>query len=632
MSGELARLVWIALTRRASGPVFLVHEVTRRGSMTDGDRSARASGEAAGELTLDEITTLARRLPRTMARVRLEGGEPFARPDVAEIVAAYAGPGGVPEIEIATDGWLTDLVVATVTRVLRENRRLRLTVAVAFDGVREVHDRMRGRPGAFARARATALALRRMEADEPRLRCRVSITVSAENRDALGELLAFVTHDLEAPAVTCSLARGVVSEAGANPLTVQQYERFTRMLTLARDGGELARARGPFGPIADGMADLVWSRVARVANARAPRAACCAGRLAGFLGSDGTVYSCPSRVSTLGNARASDYDLERLWNADGARSERARVHAGGCTCTDPGFLACDVAFDPRAYPELVARALKKAVVRARTRHSKRLPPELYDTAYLMSQLLEGYQEFREGRLSVVKAREVEMLALEKGMSLLEVGFGRGEFLHHCARRGAKVAGIDYSRDAFEIARALFQDVPEADIRVADCRDLPFAGQSFDRVFSGDVIEHVNYEDGVLMLQEMYRVLKPGGFLLLHTTPNTVFTRCVYPLARPVLKLIDAETIKAVEHHMAEGKKVHVHEYNLFSLRRAARDAGLPGAHVWIDADILRSGQHPYTASFGRNVLIRWAASLSGTAPVRFLLGNDLYLKCAKPAV
>ena len=101
----------------------------------------------------------------------------------------------------------------------------------------------------------------------------------------------------------------------------------------------------------------------------------------------------------------------------------------------------------------------------------------------MSQLLEGYKEFREGRLSVVKARELEMVALERGTSLLEVGFGRGEFLYHCARRGAKVAGIDYSRDAYEIAKELFREYPDADIRVADCRDLPFPDESFERVFS-----------------------------------------------------------------------------------------------------------------------------------------------------
>jgi ubiquinone/menaquinone biosynthesis C-methylase UbiE/MoaA/NifB/PqqE/SkfB family radical SAM enzyme len=630
MSGEMARLVWMALTRRASGPAYLVHEVTRRSRRTDGDRSTGASTGAAGELTLDEITVLARRLPRTVAWLRLEGDEPFARPDLAEIVAAYAGPGGVRDIEIATDGWLTDPIVATVARALRENPRLRLAVAVALDGVPEVHDRMRGRPGACDRARATILALRRIETGEPRLRCHVSITVSAENRDTVGDLLAFLTRELEAPAVTCSLAPGVVSEAGVDPLTLQQFDRFTRMVTLARDAGELARGRGPFGAFADAMADLAWSRPARRANGGAARGACCAGRMAGFLGSDGTLRACPSRPSSLGNARAIGFDLGRLWKGDAARAERARVLAGGCACTEQGFLTCDAAFDARAYPELIVRAMKKAMVRARARHSKRLPSELYDTAYLMSQLLEGYQEFREGRLSVVKAREIEMLALEPGMSVLEVGFGRGEFLYHCARRGAKVAGIDYSRDAFEIARTLFQDVPEADIRVADCRDLPFGSQSFDRVFSGDVIEHVNYEDGVLMLQEMYRVLKPGGFLLLHTTPNTVFTRFVYPLARPALRLIDAETIKAVEHHLAVGKQVHVHEYNLFSLRKAARDAGLTGARVWIDADVLRSGKHPYTAAFGRNLLVRWAASLSGTAPVRFLLGNDLYLKYARP--
>jgi ubiquinone/menaquinone biosynthesis C-methylase UbiE len=249
---------------------------------------------------------------------------------------------------------------------------------------------------------------------------------------------------------------------------------------------------------------------------------------------------------------------------------------------------------------------------------RRVPAERYDRDYLLSDNTEGFEEFEAGSLSFVKKLQLASLELGPGVSLLEVGFGRGEFLHHCARQGATVSGIDYSPAALEIGRETLADFPDADLRVADCRDLPFEDDAFDRVYSGDVLEHQDFEDGVLMLREMYRVLRPGGFLYLHTAPNTVFTRGVLPIAKPLLRLIDPNTVRVLEEHMKINETVHVHEYNLFSLRRAARRAGLPDPQVWIASDITRSG-------------LRVVGALGRLAPVRFLLGNDLFLKSCKPA-
>jgi ubiquinone/menaquinone biosynthesis C-methylase UbiE len=271
------------------------------------------------------------------------------------------------------------------------------------------------------------------------------------------------------------------------------------------------------------------------------------------------------------------------------------------------------------------------MVPARTPGSSRsIAPEVYDRAYLLSNNLEGYRDYLDGSLSPVKRRQLDMLDLQPSHSLLEIGMGRGEFLRECAGRVAQVTGIDYSRDAFDISRETLRGIPDADLRVADSRQLPFASDSFDRVFSGDVIEHMSFDDGVRMLREAFRVLKPGGQLLIHTAPNTLFTHWVYPAAKPLLSLIDRASIEALDQHMAVGRNVHVHEYNWFLLRRVARDAGLHAAQVWIDSEVLRGGQGHARALSG-NLLVRLAGWLGKLGPVRLFLGNDLYLRCRKPA-
>jgi ubiquinone/menaquinone biosynthesis C-methylase UbiE len=261
---------------------------------------------------------------------------------------------------------------------------------------------------------------------------------------------------------------------------------------------------------------------------------------------------------------------------------------------------------------------------------RRVPSEVYDRDYLLSENTEGYEDFKSGSLSHVKQRQLDLLELEPAITLLEVGLGRGEFLLHCARRGAAVAGIDYSEAAIDIARTTLADVSEANLRVADCKALPFDSDSFERVYAGDVLEHQDIEDGAAMLQEMYRVLRPGGFLLVHTAPNAIFMKIVYPIAKPFLKRIDPGTVDALERHLVVNRKVHVHEYTTFSLRRVARMAGLTNAEVWIGEDLLRSSQHRHTAKLSSNRLVSFIGGLGRLRVVRFFLGNDLFLKVLKP--
>jgi ubiquinone/menaquinone biosynthesis C-methylase UbiE len=260
----------------------------------------------------------------------------------------------------------------------------------------------------------------------------------------------------------------------------------------------------------------------------------------------------------------------------------------------------------------------------------RVQSEVYDRDFFLSPLLEGYDEFQRGALSTVKARQLDMLEIVPGSRLLEVGFGRGEFLLHCARAGAQVAGVDYAEAAVDIGRETLAEVPGADLRRADARHLPYPEGTFDRVYSGDVIEHMCRADAIEMLAEMFRVLRPGGFLLVKTTPNTIFVRWIYPWAKRLLRLIDASGVALLEVQLDLMRAVHVYEYNPFSLRSAAREARLVSPKVWVDPDIFRSGGHKYSEEFKSNPLLRLVGAVGRMWPFPTLLGNDLYLKCVKP--
>lgn len=102
-----------------------------------------------------------------------------------------------------------------------------------------------------------------------------------------------------------------------------------------------------------------------------------------------------------------------------------------------------------------------------------------------------------------------------GMAILDAGCGSGRNLVYFLRSGFNVFGVDQSSDAIEVtrslARALAPSLPLENFCVEDVERMPFADASFDVVLSSAVLHFSTSEEQWLaMVDEMWRVLKPGG--------------------------------------------------------------------------------------------------------------------------
>ena len=89
----------------------------------------------------------------------------------------------------------------------------------------------------------------------------------------------------------------------------------------------------------------------------------------------------------------------------------------------------------------------------------------------------------------------------------------------------------------EIARWRTVD-PGLDLRVEDARALDFPDGSFDAVACVSVIEHVAGAGDARAMEEMWRVLRPGG--VLHLTTNVSARPGEVRTARPVYDTGDAD--------------------------------------------------------------------------------------------
>ena len=117
-----------------------------------------------------------------------------------------------------------------------------------------------------------------------------------------------------------------------------------------------------------------------------------------------------------------------------------------------------------------------------------------------------------------KARSVDLLALEEGDQVLDVGCGTGGDVRTIAGRfpGVSVLGIDASDEKIREARALSLGLPRPlDFRVGDAYALPFEDETFDACRADRVFHHL--VDPGRALGEMARVTRSGGRIAISDT-------------------------------------------------------------------------------------------------------------------
>lgn len=141
-----------------------------------------------------------------------------------------------------------------------------------------------------------------------------------------------------------------------------------------------------------------------------------------------------------------------------------------------------------------------------------------------------YRERRQATL-----RWVEELGLPTGARVLEVGCGAGLTSVALAQRGLAVEAIDSTQTMTDLTRREAETAGLAgrlNARVGDVHNIEFASESFDLVMAVGVIPWLHSPSrGV---DEMARVLRPGGYLLLTADNRARLNWLLDPRSSPVL--------------------------------------------------------------------------------------------------
>jgi SAM-dependent methyltransferase len=103
---------------------------------------------------------------------------------------------------------------------------------------------------------------------------------------------------------------------------------------------------------------------------------------------------------------------------------------------------------------------------------------------------------------------VTFVGLHPPGRVLEIGCGTGHWLRLLSERGVRIAGVDASLNMLDYAQAQARG---AALALGRAERLPFAGETFERLFCINAFHH--FEDKFNVLAEARRVLAPGGRMM-----------------------------------------------------------------------------------------------------------------------
>lgn len=135
-------------------------------------------------------------------------------------------------------------------------------------------------------------------------------------------------------------------------------------------------------------------------------------------------------------------------------------------------------------------------------------------AFARGGVINCYRELKE----LFFVEEVILKSLHRSIRnkrLLDIGIGGGRTTKHLLEISNEYTGIDYSSAFVRIVHATY---PQATVVQADARDLRMFGDSrFDfALFSYNGIDYISDSGRLQALNEIHRVLRPGGYFMFST--------------------------------------------------------------------------------------------------------------------
>ena len=158
-----------------------------------------------------------------------------------------------------------------------------------------------------------------------------------------------------------------------------------------------------------------------------------------------------------------------------------------------------------------------------------------DKKSFFNQMAEGWDErFYTHEMRERLPQLVSLFSLQKGVKILDVGAGTGgivPYLLEAIGPEGSIWAIDFAEEMVKIGRMKFQKESRVIFELASVEDLPYKDRFFDQIVCFGAFPH--FEDKIKALEEMNRVLKSRGTLIIAHALSSVALRSHHQNCGPV---------------------------------------------------------------------------------------------------
>ena len=311
------------------------------------------------ELTADDMLKMAPHMPN-MRRVHLGGGEPFAKPDIAEksVIASNCWRSQI--VCIPTNGWYAKNILRTIEAFGAQGQG-QLRIHFSINTMPDQMDEFTGVKGSYARWRESirdALAAARRYRNVTVL---CLATYNQDSRSTFAELKQFVVEEIQPDDFSMQLAR-----EHANYSTDYDTHGFDEVVR------DYFRHDSKQPSYLTAYRELIREHTSACKSDPSKIPHCSSGTTRLVITPTGDVYPCESKGYPngkdymswrMGNLRDFEFDITALMRSAPARSVQARVASEPCTCQHGIDIALNLLSSPGFQARVLTRGLAHAILR-----------------------------------------------------------------------------------------------------------------------------------------------------------------------------------------------------------------------------------------------------------------------------
>ncbi len=282
----------------------------------------------AKNLSVAEYAKIFKSIGKAPYWITFSGGEPFLRPDLAELVKTIYRISRPRIINIPTNGILTNNIVKDVKQIATDCPKAQIIINISIDGIEEQHDEIRKVPGNYRKAVATFHKLKALKLSN--LTVGIHTVISRFNVESFpgiaNELLrlkpdSYITEIAE--------ERVELDTLGANitPTLIAYKSAIDYLIHRIKNEDYSGMSK-----ITMAFRIEYYNLVKRIMRDERQVIPCYSGVASAQISPDGDLWSCCIKAKSLGNLREHKYNFKHVWFSPETELERRSIHRKECWC------------------------------------------------------------------------------------------------------------------------------------------------------------------------------------------------------------------------------------------------------------------------------------------------------------